>query len=201
MKVKTLIALFIVSFIVYSCQVAPNNKGNVAQGDTGESVNSMVDTSRVIRDTKYYKSKGFQVFEDYGFAIKCPILLGDISNKMSGNFDFCYGGIENPNSAENFAMYQVLINNFPDGYRNATLEEKKRIEDKFLNNTFPGVKEKVIFEKMNAVVIKYQSNNMPGRSLMFIRGNKSYVFNLISNDNITARFNQLTNNIILLDNE
>ena len=49
--------------------------------------------SPIPGNAAYYKSKGFQVFPEYGLAIKPSCTLEDISNQMSGNNDL--GVIQN----------------------------------------------------------------------------------------------------------
>lgn len=150
---------------------------------------------QVPRDAKYYISKGFQIFQQYKLAIKTPCKLEDISDKVKGNFDFCYGGFENKDSNTDFVFYQIMINKFPAGYFNATKEKKKEVEEKFLYLTFPGEQKKVVFNGLNACIVSYKNQKYNGKALLFIRDGSTYVFNLLGN-NIESRFNALTNNII-----
>ena len=150
---------------------------------------------QIPRDAKYYLSKGFQVFQQYNLAIKTPTKLEDIADKVKGNFDFCYGCFENKESKTDFAFYQIMINNLPTGFINASPERKKEFEEKFLYNTFQGEQKKVVFNGLNACVVSYKYQNYNGKVLLFLKGSNTFVFNLMGNE-IEGRFNALTNNIV-----
>ena len=56
------------------------------------------------RDVSYYKAKGFQVFPDYGFAVRSSCLLEDISTQMKGNNDLAYGCYQNRGARDKIVM-------------------------------------------------------------------------------------------------
>lgn len=143
-----------------------------------------------IKDENYYRQKGYQVFPEFKLALNFPCLLEDVSMKTPGNNDLSLGC-----TVGNDVVYQVMIKKFPAGYRNTNKEEKQKIEDKFFA-AFNLDKEYVIFNNIKAAVISYEHNGLMGKSLVFISGEQSFVFNLMCSDDINSRFNSMTNNII-----
>ena len=145
------------------------------------------------RDITYYKSKGFQVFPQYHLAVKCPVLLTDISNKSKANFDLHYGGVEND---ANF--YELIIFDLPLGYRDLSADEKTKFEIKFLSDKFPG---KTVITEMggkviSAKVMEYSHQQGQGKGFAFIFEGKVFAFNVIAKTGVSEKFNTLTNNII-----
>lgn len=153
----------------------------------------------ITKDSKYYKAKGYQVFEKYKLAIKTPCFLEDGSNKVKENYDLHYGCFEQPFNGKNGAFYQIVINKLPAGYNNLTEKEKDKFQDEAILNN--DRKTQIVYIEINdkavkAYVFNYQNNGVNGRAILFFRGNYQYGFNIISNNKLIGRFNYLTNNII-----
>jgi len=155
----------------------------------------MTTLSSQEKNASYYISKGYQVFKKFNLAIKLPVKLTDMSSQTKSNNDLFYGGFLNKNSESKVVFYQVIINPLPAGYKDLNPSEKKTFEAKLLNEKFPGNKKKVVFMGVNAFVLSYRQNGYSGRSLVFIKYGKIYGFNLMTNDDITSKFNAMTNNI------
>ncbi len=148
----------------------------------------------IPKDASYYRSKGYQVFAEFKFAVKCPCMLSDISQRISGDNDISYGCIVNENSDFHLIMYQILVKRVPQGYFSATTERKNQIEEN-LFNTMPGSKQRVVYNGVNAVVVSYESKGRTGKAIAFIKNGATFTFNLLTNDALEEKFNSLTNNI------
>jgi hypothetical protein len=152
-------------------------------------------TDKIPRDATYYKSKGYQVFPEFGFAVKCLCTLGDISNQMKGDNDLSYGCVVNKDSQDKLIMYQILVKKVPEGYKHASAAKQKEFEDK-ISSFFTGDKKKVVFNNVNAIVVKYNHNNQfTGKAIIFIKNGATFTFNLMTNDGLEQKFNQLSNDI------
>ena len=145
------------------------------------------------RDSAYYLSKDFQIFPQYHLAIKCPVILTDISLKTKANFDMHYGGIEN-----NETSYEIIVIHLPLGYQDLSETEKIKFEENFLFDKFPG--KAVIIEmggkEINAYVMEYSHQRGQGKGIAFIFEGKAFAFNVIAKDYIETRFNTFSNSII-----
>ena len=146
----------------------------------------------IPRDASYYKAKGFQVFPEFGFAVKCDCLLEDISDQMKGNNDLAYGCYQNRGSKDNIVMTQIVAKRAPSSFLNASAAKKHEAENK-LFSMMGG--EKVVFLGQNAVVVNSTSNGNAGRAISFIRNGATYSFMMFTNNGLDSRFNYLTNNI------
>jgi|GEM_PF-4284556 hypothetical protein len=202
---KYCIALFFATFILTGCiQNASTNQGGQAESNenaTSKDTSNVTDNETVSpgdpidRDDEYYRSKGYQIFGKYNLAVKVPVVMEDGSMKTSGDHDFVYGGFVNQNDPEKLTFYQIIINDLPDSYRNFDDSEREEFEKNWLEKTMDGQHKKVRFLEHEAVVMEYSQNGYGGRSIMFLRGGRSYGFNVITNDNLTRKFNSLTNKI------
>jgi len=185
--------IFVSGFLIISW-------GNQSQSSGISSFVANVDEANMIsinqeKNANYYISKGYQVFQKFNLAIKLPVKLTDMSSQTKSNNDLFYGGFLNKNSETKVVFYQVIINPLPAGYKDLNPSEKKTFEAKLLSEKFPGNKEKVVFMGVDAFVLSYKQNGYSGRSLVFIKYGKTYGFNIMTNDNITSKFNSMTNNI------
>jgi len=185
--------IFVSGFLIISW-------GNQSQSSGISSFVANVDEANMIsinqeKNANYYISKGYQVFQKFNLAIKLPVKLTDMSSQTKSNNDLFYGGFLNKNSETKVVFYQVIINPLPAGYKDLNPSEKKTFEAKLLSEKFPGNKEKVVFMGVDAFVLSYKQNGYSGRSLVFIKYGKTYGFNIMTNDDITSKFNSMTNNI------
>lgn len=187
MKLQKLFLLCILLLLSYSCV---DNNAKTSENNLSTYENENLES--IKKDKLYYINKGFQVYPEFDIALNFPCKLEDASLKTSGNYDLCLAGF-NKNS-----FYQVLVKIFPTGYKNSSEEEKQEVESKFFSS-FPGEKEFVVYNNHKAAVIKYNKDNLKGKALIFIKNEKSYIFNLLSSGNITSLFNSMTNNIIFYD--
>lgn len=149
------------------------------------------------RDSSYYRSKGFQFFSQYHLAVKCPVILTDISSESEANFNFHYGGTDSDNS-----FYEIIVIHLPLGYKDLKEEEQHKFEQNFLYEKFSGksVVTEIDGAKINAVVMEYDHQRGKGKGIAFIFESKLFGFNTISNANLSKKFNSFTNNIVFYKN-
>lgn len=148
--------------------------------------------SPIPRNAAYYKSKGFQVFPEFGLAIKSSCLLEDVSNQMSGDNDLAYGCIQNESSKTAFIMTQLIVKRVPEGYLRASQSKKAEVENKML--TILGG-ERIVFLGQSAVLKNYVNRGLSSRSISMIRKGSIYTFNMSTNDDLSGQFNRLTNSV------
>jgi hypothetical protein len=153
----------------------------------------------ITKGANYYKSKGYQVFEKYRLAVKVPCVLEDASNRVAANYDLHYGGFEQPFSTTSGAFYQIIVRKIPAGYNNLSIKEKEKMQDDIMLEGGRDIKIvyfQIAEKSIKSYLYEYQNNGIKAKSICFFYGNYIYTFNIISNDNLTWRFNSLTNNII-----
>jgi len=187
---KTKLSYFLATGIFIFCACQNANRNN--------SADQQIDSTKVVKDASYYQSKGYQVFSEFNLAIKCPCTLEDASKQTPGDNDLAYACIQNENSKEKLLMYQIIIKRLPVGYLNATEAEKKEAEKK-LFDTFKGNSERVVFNNVNAVVVNFNEDIYTGKAIAFIKDGISYLFEVITNDLLTQKFNFFTNNIKFIE--
>lgn len=153
----------------------------------------------ITRDASYYKSKGYQVFEKYRLAIKVPCILEDAANKVAANFELHYGGFDQPFNASYGAFYQLIVRRTPASYSSLSISEKQKLQDETMLDGTRNVE--VVYFKLEKGTIRsylyeHQKNGIKAKSISFFYGDKIYAFNVMSNDQLTGRFNTLTNSIV-----
>jgi tetratricopeptide (TPR) repeat protein len=172
----------------------------VIKSDIEKPIQYIETSEDVYRNKEFYEIKGYQVFSEYNVAVKCPCVLKDGSQETSQNHNFNFGCVENEHLKSESIFYQLIINKFPDGYKDLSDDKKKETWFKLRDGLKKaGSSQDVVFKNTDAVVINYKHNGLDGRSILFVRGNYNYAFNVITNNQIDSKFNYLTNNIEFLD--
>lgn len=155
-----------------------------------------------IKDADYYRNKGYQVFEKFGFAINAVVRLEDISQMANGDFALNYAGIEAPNSNQQ-CFYQIMITSLPIGYKNYSQKEIEEMamkviteKTKFLKNT-----KKIYFSEngYSGVCGDCTHNGMKQKGVFFYRDGYIYAMTVIGNYNLEAKYNAFTNAIKFFD--
>jgi len=141
------------------------------------------------RNETYYKSKGYQVFSEYQFAVKCPAILKEVSRQSNDNFDFNYEG------SNDDTFYQIMIIRIPDGTRDMSKNEYRE----FLQNMFgnKGGGKHVLWGEENLpayLLDDYVQDGYKGRGIAVERNGRVYAINILTNSNLKAKFNGFTNN-------
>lgn len=150
------------------------------------------------KDASYYRAKGFQVFPEYGFAIKAPVSLEDVSSIYDGGFALNYAGIQDGDSSGS-CFYQIIIDKLPIGYKNYSEREiKSRVKDllKEQMSSFHMVQQ-IYFSDYSYVgyVGETSYNGKKQKGVMFYRDGCIYTMTAISNSLLETRFNAFTNAI------
>ena len=195
MKMKTKILLY--SILLCLCGIGcTTNNTNTNDENTVyyEGVSQKEDIQPIERDAAYYKSKGYQVFTDYQFAVKSPVTLEDISMRSNDNFDFNYAGISSDDS-----YYQIMIIKLPIGYKNYQEDDiKAMLRERFGQQ---GGGENVLFgdENLPAYLSNYVHNGYKGKGIAVYRNGLIYAFNVMTKGSLDTKFNSFTNNVCFLN--
>jgi len=151
---------------------------------------AVTDVEPTIKNEAYYKSKGYQVFSEYNFTVKCPATLRDISRQSNDSFDFNYAG-----NTDN-AFYQIAIIKLPTDKKNMSRNEyKELLESK-------GGGKYVLWgeDELPAYLLNdYTQNGYRGRGIAVGLNGMIYTFNVMSKDNLDADFNSFTNSVYFFD--
>ncbi len=153
------------------------------------------------KDASYYRSKGYQVFNQQHVAVKAPVQLQDVSKQASGDFALNYGGVEDENKPT-VAFYQFMVSDLPAGYRDYTESQLQEIMGeliKSMTSSFTNVK-KVRFGDEGCVgyVGDTQTQGYKQRGLVFYRKGHTYAVTVITNYQLEQRFNKFTNSVKFL---
>ena len=150
------------------------------------------------KDAAYYRSKGYQVFSQFGVAVKAPVQLQDISRQAEGDFALNLGGIEDENEST-MALYQFIVSALPAGYRNYSESQMQEMMDeqfRTMTASFTNVK-KVYFGEEGCIgyVGDTKTQGYKQRGLVFYRKGHTYAVTVITNHQLEQRFNKFTNGV------
>lgn len=177
--------LILLVILVSSCQV------NSKRQDEGHQ------SSSNLKDISYYQERGYQIFQEYGFAIKAPCLLEDISQQVSGEWLLNYGGIANKESPEKRTFYQLAVNRLPVGYKDIPADKLKSAIDSKIRDTMKNLKNcKFIlfgYEEYQGYVGECITKGYTQKGVVFLKDNYIICLTVISNDNLEEKFNKFTN--------
>lgn len=138
-----------------------------------------------------------ETFESVGFSITTPCKLRDVSAQASGDFLINYGGIENPNSESNLAIYQLMVVNLPVGIRDVPKDQLDEFLDKALRdmtvNLLDVKQVKFGYEDYPGYVGYASHNGLKQKGIVFLKDDYIICLTLMTNDNLEARFNKFTN--------
>ena len=184
--------LILLVILVSSCQV------NSKRQDEGNQ------SSSNLKDISYYQERGYQIFQEYGFAIKAPCLLEDISQQVSGEFLFNYGGITEKDNPAKITFYQLAINRLPVGYKDIPADKLKNAIDNKIKDAMKNLKncKSIIFgyEEYQGYVGECITKGYNQKGLMFSKDDYIICLTVISNDNIEEKFNRFTNSFKSIKN-
>jgi hypothetical protein len=146
------------------------------------------------RTEDYYRSKGYQVFKEYQFAVKCPATLQDIAKQGSGDFDFHYAGHTDD------TFYQIMIIKMPAGRADWSKEEEETFMRSLFNSHQGGKSVLWGEENLQAYLFNdYDKEGFKGRGIAVARNGRIYAFNVITKRDLSSTFNAFTNNVYFLD--
>ena len=193
-----LLSIFLGISIAHINSQKVTSSANEDFGDTlKNTTNSKNDDVSVvkIKDERYYKSNGYQVFPQFNLAVKCPARLQNAPN-ANPNFTLHYAGIDDNKRENKGGYYEVCIIDL-SYYPSETIEQKFHHE--FMPRFLEGCEKSVISiaGKERTVYIKtYQSgggNN--GKGLALIQDGIIYMFSVAGNDRISQRFDDFISSI------
>lgn len=162
------------------------------------SIGNCFSQSTTNRGELYYKQKGYQTFSAFKFAFKTPIKLADISYQTKHDFSLEYGGIENQSNTQKLAVYQLIINRFPAGYKGLSKKDKNLFKEQMIKKLIgQNTAKKVKFnqDEIDGYITQYTQKGYNAKGIIFIKNDCIYGLTLISNDKLEQRFNELTNGI------
>ena len=149
------------------------------------------------------KKEFTKTFKEYGFSIKTPCVLEDVSSQVRGNFEANYGGIDNPDDPENGTAYQVAVIKLPIGFEDFSEAEQNEILDQRLNLNNAGFTnvEKVLFSdnKYLGYVGDTHHNGLKQRGVMFNKGRYIITLTVLANSDLEKKFNKFTNSFKVID--
>lgn len=182
MKSTYIILLVILAF---SCQV--NTK---RQDERNQSSNN-------LKNIGYYQERGYQIFQEYGFAIKAPCVLEDVSQHVSGEWLLNCGGIAEKESPKKRTFYQLAVNRLPVGFKDIPADKLKSAIDNKIRETMGNLKNcKSIsfgYEKYQGYVGECITKGYTQKGVIFSKDNYIICLTVISNDNLKEKFNRFTN--------
>ena len=118
---KKIIIFAIATVFLSACSQSNANKSNQLSVDTIQS--------------QIYNHD----FKEYGFTLKAPCQLQDVSSQAKGDFLVNYGGVTNPNNPETMAAYQLIVSRLPIGYKNVPKEKLESKVDEIIKSMMAGM--------------------------------------------------------------
>lgn len=179
--------------IIDSCNMKNRSHNTV---NNNEQKTTELDSN--FKEVTYYKKKGYQVFNKYGFAIKAPCQLKDVSRQTSGDFALNYGGVDNEDSPAKFAAYQLIVTQLPVGFKHMSESDQTVIKKKLLfqaqkMDNYQAVK--IGHEGYDGFIMETTHNGYALKGESFIKDDLIFGLTVISNDRLESRFNQFTNSL------
>lgn len=200
MQAKLIVHITLILFIT-SCQVKTSNSNQSTSNEKIENSSSEnledEDTSP-NRDASYYKEKGYQIFSEFGLAIKAPDILEDVSKQSPGDFALNYAVTINGSNPTKTAFYQLMVIRLPVGYK----ENHDLVEEKLLSmvNVMDSYKKvKVGHSGYDGYIANFKHNEYAGKVETFHKDEYIFGLTVITNDNLRERFNQFTNSLRFFD--
>ena len=136
-------------------------------------------------------------FDKFGFSVRTPCVLEDVSAQVHGHFEANYGGMINEDDPENMTAYQVAVIKLPIGVEDYPKEEIDDIVDLKISemmSNFSNV-EKVLFsdEEYPGYVGDTNSNGVNQRGVIFKKDRFIITLTVLTNSDMEHKFNRFTN--------
>ncbi|MDE7381208.1 MAG: hypothetical protein K2N03_03650 [Muribaculaceae bacterium] len=173
----------IICCIILSCQ----------QNSDSASFNNDNAVSHVSESEMEYT----KIFPEYGFSIKVPCKLKDVSAHSSGDFLLNLGGVTDENDMQKMAAYQFIVARLPVGYKNFSKTElSKRIDNMLRQQTshFKNVEAiRVGYEGFPGYVGYTTHNGLLQKGMIFAVNNYIVAMTVMTNNDLEAKFNKFSN--------
>lgn len=186
MNNKILINSFIVFMIIlsiYSCCNQPNttHAANEADAETASSSENCCELD----------------FSNYGFILKAPCQMEDVSAQASGDFLLNYGGVTDADDPKKMTAYQLIVTRLPIGYKEVDEKELTNKIDALIKSQMSSMKNVTPisfgYEGYKGYVGETSHNGMKQKGVIFSKDNYIIALTVITNDNIVTKFNKYTN--------
>lgn len=136
-------------------------------------------------------------FRRFGFTLKTPCKLEDVSSYSKGDFLVNYGGVLYPNDHKKMVAYQLIVSRLPVGYRNLTKKQLENKVDEIILASMSNMKnvKSVSFgyEGYPGYVGETTHNGLAQKGVIFLKDNYTIALTVMTNDSIEAKFNAYTN--------
>jgi hypothetical protein len=136
-------------------------------------------------------------FKEYGFTLKAPCKMEDVSSQAKGDFLVNYGGVSNPNDPNTMVAYQLIVSRLPVGYKDLPKSELDSKVDYIIKSKMSGMKnvESINFgyEGYKGYVGETTHNGLKQKGIIFLKDNYLIALTVMTNDDIESKFNSFTN--------
>ena len=185
MNKKKIISNFIVLMIILSVcgcnQFNPTHKVHSSDTETTNSIEN-----------------GYTLdFSEYGFILKAPCKMENVSAHASGNFLLNYGGVTDADDPNKMTAYQLVVTRLPIGYKDVDEKELTNRIDALIKSQMSSMKNVTPisfgYEGYKGYVGETSHNGMKQKGVIFSKDNYIIALTVISNDNLVAKFNKYTN--------
>lgn len=185
--------LILLAILASACQA--NSKGQDEGNQSSSNPQNIV----------YYQERGYQIFQEYGFVIKAPCLLKDVSQQVSGEFLLNYGGITEKESPKKRTFYQLSVSRLPTGFEDMPLDKLKSAINSKIRDAMRNLKNchSISFgnEGYQGYVGECMTKEYAQKGLMFSKDNYIICLTVISNDNLKEKFNKFINSFKTIKNK
>ena len=136
-------------------------------------------------------------YPEYGFYLKSPCPMNDVSNQSSGDFLINIGGITDGNDPVKMAAYQMIVTLVPVGYLDLPEKEYKQTVMGLLKKQAQRYKsyKQIMFgyEGYPGFVVETEKDGYEQKGAIFVKDNLVIALTVISNNNLNSKFNNFTN--------
>lgn len=181
--------IFINSFIVFAIilSISGCNQSNKANAD------NVIDTEA----TSSLEDSHTLDFSEYGFILKAPCKMEDVSAHASGDFLLNYGGVTDADNPNKMTAYQLIVTRLPIGYKDINEKELTNKIDVLIKSRMSSMKNvtpiNYSYEGYKGYVGETSHNGMKQKGVIFSKDNYIIALTVITNDNLVAKFNKYTN--------
>lgn len=185
MNKKIFINSFIVSMIIHSvCGCHQSNTTHTIHDSNTETTSSFKESYNLD-------------FSDYGFILKAPCKMEDVSAQASGDFLLNYGGVTDADDPKKMTAYQLIVTRLPIGYKDVDEKDLTNKIDALIKSQMSSMKNVTPinfgYEGYKGYVGETSHNGIKQKGVIFSKDNYIIALTVITNDNLAAKFNKYTN--------
>lgn len=154
-------------------------------------------SAQTSRSADWYRAQGYQVFPEYGIAIKAAVKLEDVSQQAKTTFALNLGGVLG--SGAEMCAYQFMISKLPAGYKDYSEQEIQALACEMIKTQMSKMNnvKKIYFSDHGYVGYAGDTtfNGYKQKAVMFYRDGMVFALTAIGNYMIDSRFNAFTNSV------